>query len=200
MSVSRSRPTLDAHAVLVIGLGRFGTAVASTLAEQGWEVLAVDQSVELVQKAADVLTRPAPAASSPVAVPALTRRHRGLAVAAGAVTVVAATTSMSFAAQQALPGQALYPVKRVLEDAQVSMASGAARTDGLIDHAGTRLDVEGFVAAHGSRLRGIRNLLRATAAELGATLLVVTHDPLVAGALDEQLHLARTGAAPEDRA
>lgn len=66
MSVSRSRPTLDAHAVLVIGLGRFGTAVASTLAEQGWDVLAVDQSVELVQKAADVLTQVVQADSTDV--------------------------------------------------------------------------------------------------------------------------------------
>ena len=57
MSVKRHpHATLDAHAVLVIGLGRFGTSVATTLTEQGWDVLAVDQSVELVQKWADVLT------------------------------------------------------------------------------------------------------------------------------------------------
>lgn len=44
---------LDAHSVLVIGLGRFGLAVARTLTEQGWDVQVVDQSMELVQRSSE---------------------------------------------------------------------------------------------------------------------------------------------------
>ncbi|RNI22315.1 TrkA family potassium uptake protein [Flexivirga caeni] len=50
----------------MIGLGRFGTSVARTLTEQGWEVLAVDQSGELVQKWSDVLTHVVQADSTDV--------------------------------------------------------------------------------------------------------------------------------------
>jgi trk system potassium uptake protein len=50
---AKRRGTLDPHSVLVLGLGRFGTAVATTLTEQAWDVLAVDQSLDLVQKWSD---------------------------------------------------------------------------------------------------------------------------------------------------
>lgn len=52
MSAKR-RGTLDTHSVLVLGLGRFGSAVAATLTEQDWDVEAVDQSLELVQRWSD---------------------------------------------------------------------------------------------------------------------------------------------------
>jgi trk system potassium uptake protein len=42
--------------VLVIGLGRFGTALAETLSDLGHEVLGVDLDPELVQRAVDRLT------------------------------------------------------------------------------------------------------------------------------------------------
>jgi trk system potassium uptake protein len=42
--------------VLVIGLGRFGTALAETLSVHGHEVLGVDLDPELVQRAVDRLT------------------------------------------------------------------------------------------------------------------------------------------------
>lgn len=64
MSVKRRYGTLDGHTVLVVGLGRFGTSVASTLTEQNWDVLAVDQSMELVQKFADDYTHVMQADSS----------------------------------------------------------------------------------------------------------------------------------------
>ena len=41
---------------IVVGLGRFGTEVASRLCEQGCEVLAVDNSNELVQQISDHVT------------------------------------------------------------------------------------------------------------------------------------------------
>ena len=41
---------------LVIGMGRFGTAVAQELTELGQEVLAIDENVESVQRIADDVT------------------------------------------------------------------------------------------------------------------------------------------------
>ena len=41
---------------LVIGLGRFGSAVATTLEEQGMEVLAIDKNMELVEEHRSLLT------------------------------------------------------------------------------------------------------------------------------------------------
>ena len=41
---------------VVIGLGRFGTAIATELSDLGHEVLAVDQSEELIQGVADRVT------------------------------------------------------------------------------------------------------------------------------------------------
>jgi trk system potassium uptake protein TrkA len=51
----RSRSN-EATSVVVIGLGRFGTAVAQSLVQMGREVLAVDENPELVAKWADELT------------------------------------------------------------------------------------------------------------------------------------------------
>jgi trk system potassium uptake protein TrkA len=42
--------------VVVIGLGRFGSAVAQSLVQLGHDVLAIDESAELVQRWADRLT------------------------------------------------------------------------------------------------------------------------------------------------
>jgi trk system potassium uptake protein len=44
------------NGVLVVGLGRFGTSLATTLMELGHEVLGVDADAENVQRNADVLT------------------------------------------------------------------------------------------------------------------------------------------------
>jgi trk system potassium uptake protein TrkA len=44
------------QSIVVIGLGRFGSAVARTLTEMGHEVLGVDLADDLVQRHADVLT------------------------------------------------------------------------------------------------------------------------------------------------
>ena len=44
---------------LVIGLGRFGTAVATTLYEMGHEVVAIDQHEENVERVMNVVTHAA---------------------------------------------------------------------------------------------------------------------------------------------
>ena len=49
-------PGGEHQSVLVIGLGRFGSSVATSLVELGHEVLAVDTDPRLVQKYADKLT------------------------------------------------------------------------------------------------------------------------------------------------
>lgn len=56
-----------AESVLVIGLGRFGSALASTLVELGVEVLAIDTDADLVDEWADKLTHVAVADGTSVA-------------------------------------------------------------------------------------------------------------------------------------
>ena len=47
---------------------------------------------------------------------------------------------MSFASQSALPGDALYPVKRAIENAQTGLSSGDDKTEGILGNASARLD------------------------------------------------------------
>jgi trk system potassium uptake protein len=54
--LARKHKTNEAASVVVIGLGRFGTAVAQSLVAMGKEVLAVDENPELVERWADELT------------------------------------------------------------------------------------------------------------------------------------------------
>ena len=72
--------------------------------------------------------------------PGQRRPHRRLAIAVGAVTFVGATASMSYASQSALPGDALYPVKRAIENAQTGLSSGDDKTEGILGNASARLD------------------------------------------------------------
>ncbi|MDX2271267.1 MAG: TrkA family potassium uptake protein [Cyanobacteriota bacterium] len=46
-----------AHEFAVIGLGRFGSSLATTLMERGFHVLGIDRSREIVQRMADELTQ-----------------------------------------------------------------------------------------------------------------------------------------------
>jgi len=69
------------------------------------------------------------------------RRDRRLATVLGTAALVGATTSMAVAAQTALPGESLYPVKRALEDAQTGIArSDTAKGEALLANARGRLD------------------------------------------------------------
>jgi trk system potassium uptake protein TrkA len=51
-----SAPAAGADSVAVIGLGRFGSAVAESLVHLGHDVLGIDENMEIVQRWADVLT------------------------------------------------------------------------------------------------------------------------------------------------
>lgn len=61
-----------------------------------------------------------------------TARDRRLAAAIGGLAIVGASTSMAVAAQSALPGDMLYPLKRVIENAHTTVSLGE-------DHKGTTL-------------------------------------------------------------
>lgn len=69
------------------------------------------------------------------------RRDRRLATLLGAAALVGATTSMAVAAQTALPGESLYPVKRAIENAQTGIArDDAGKGAALLANARGRLD------------------------------------------------------------
>jgi hypothetical protein len=68
------------------------------------------------------------------------RRERRFAIAAASLVFVGGTAGMAAAAQQALPGDALYPIKRGLEQAQAGLAtSDEAKGRDLLSQADTRL-------------------------------------------------------------
>ena len=69
------------------------------------------------------------------------RRDRRFAIAAGTIALLGAGSSMAVAAQDALPGDALYPVKRVIEGAQSTLqVDEVSRGEVLLDNASGRLD------------------------------------------------------------
>ena len=78
------------------------------------------------------------------------QRDRRLAAVLGAAALVGATTSVAVAAQTALPGQSLYPVKRAIENTQTGLArDDTARGQALLANARGRLDEVRDLAASG---------------------------------------------------
>ena len=77
------------------------------------------------------------------------RRERRLVAAASAFVLIGGTTTMAAAAQSALPGDALYPIKRGLERAEVGLSmSSAGKGKDLLSQASDRLvEVEGLLGA-----------------------------------------------------
>lgn len=79
------------------------------------------------------------------------RHRRKLSVAIGTLAVLGSTTGVAMAAQSALPGESLYPIKRILESAQTSLSSDdAARASRIMDLAGDRLTETQALADSGS--------------------------------------------------
>jgi hypothetical protein len=92
------------------------------------------------QLMAEAQTALAPA--TPLALPARRRgtRERRLTAAAAVFTLVGGTAGIAVAAQDALPGEALYPIKRGIEDAQLSLQTDAdARGRTYLEQASDRL-------------------------------------------------------------
>lgn len=73
--------------------------------------------------------------------PRRSARDRRIATVLGGAALLGATTSMAVAAQSALPGDSLYPVKRVIEDARAGFGSDdTSRGERLLANATGRLD------------------------------------------------------------
>ena len=93
---------------------------------------------QLMTEAAIVLT---PTTARLTVTPRRSPRERRIAIAIGGFAVVSATTSMAMAAQTALPGDTLYPLKRALENASTTIQIDEdAKGSSLLDHATGRLD------------------------------------------------------------
>lgn len=75
-------------------------------------------------------------------------RERRLAVAASVAVLLGGSAGMAAAAQSALPGEALYPIKRGIERAEAGLSvSTAGRGEDLLRQADGRLtEVEGLIA------------------------------------------------------
>jgi hypothetical protein len=77
------------------------------------------------------------------------RRERRLVAAAASLVLVGGTASMAVAAQGALPGDALYPIKRGIEQAQAGLSSSpAGKGRDLLQQADDRLtEVQGLLGS-----------------------------------------------------
>jgi hypothetical protein len=72
--------------------------------------------------------------------PRKTTHERRVAAALAAFAIIGATTSMAVAAQSALPGDALYPLKRAIENTHTSLSVGdEAKGSTLLGNANRRL-------------------------------------------------------------
>ena len=96
------------------------------------------------------------------------RRERRLVAAASAFVLIGGTTTVAAAAQGSLPGEALYPVKRGIEQAQAQLStSKAAKGQDLLEQASHRLvEVKGLVE---DQSIGSRPQVRATLAAFSST-------------------------------
>jgi hypothetical protein len=83
--------------------------------------------------------------------PRRTARERRLAVAIGGFAIVGATASMAVASQSALPGDALYPIKRAIENAEAGFhLSDEGKGTTILANASGRLDEIDAMTSEGS--------------------------------------------------
>ena len=101
------------------------------------EQLMVAADTELLPDTGPV---PGPDAERLTLPPRRTARDRRIAAAVGAVAIIGAGTSIAVAAQSALPGEMLYPIKRLLESAETgAQLSDSGKGSSLLDNAADRL-------------------------------------------------------------
>lgn len=95
---------------------------------------------EQLMAAADTLLLPSEDTQRLTLPPRRTARDRRIAALVGGFAVVGATTSLAVAAQTALPGEMLYPLKRALENAETGIqVSDEAKGASLLASATDRL-------------------------------------------------------------
>lgn len=106
-------------------------------------------------------------------------RERRWAAAAAAFVLVGGSAGMAVAADSSLPGQALYPVKRGIEQAQAHLAiTSAGRGHALLGQADTRLaEVKGLLAAGSTDRAQVPSTLGAFTAQArqGTALLLASY-------------------------
>ncbi|GAA4722589.1 hypothetical protein GCM10023350_00910 [Nocardioides endophyticus] len=70
-----------------------------------------------------------------------TSRERRIAAVVGGLAIAGATTSVAVASQSALPGESLYPIKRIIESAHTGLSLGEQRKGSTeLANASSRLD------------------------------------------------------------
>jgi hypothetical protein len=115
----------------------FAASLRERLMAQAPEALATPASFPT----SDLAARLSVGRRTPGATPARASRERRIGVAIAAFSLVGATAASAVASQGSLPGDTLYPVKRLIEDARTSLAMGEdAKADVLLSQARTRLD------------------------------------------------------------
>ncbi len=106
------------------------------------------------------------------------RRPRRMTAAAAALVIVGGTAGVSFAAQGSLPGDALYPVKRGIEQVHESLSfSDAARGRDLLQQADTRLSEVDLMLGNGGTDQAVAQSLASftDSASSGARLLFTSY-------------------------
>jgi hypothetical protein len=128
-------PDTDRLVGLVSALRAHGTAASAPVPRPEF---AADLRERLLAEAGTVVA-PAPGLTLPSRPRG--KRERRLAVAASVAVLLGGTAGVAAAAQQALPGEALYPLKRGIENVEVRLAtSPSGRGQDLLDQATGRLD------------------------------------------------------------
>lgn len=145
-----SAPSADLEPLLdvVAQLRAEGAAVPTPRAD-----FAAELRARLMTEAATVLVAPDPATDELLTVrrsPHAPRRQRRVTAVAAALVVAGGSSTMAYAAQGALPGDSLYPVKRALEGARGSISlTDESRGALTLRHAQQRLaEVQGLVDRH----------------------------------------------------
>ena len=84
--------------------------------------------------------------------PPSSRNRRRFGTVAAALVIVGGSAGMAAAASGSLPGEALYPIKRGVEQVGTAVRVGdVSKGNALLDQAATRLDEVGALQAEGSR-------------------------------------------------
>jgi hypothetical protein len=138
--------------------GRATTAVAERYSALAATAQVLRGHTEVLPRAAFVVdlrerlmlaaeTEMVPAAPVVRRLPSKSHRNRRLGTIAASLVIVGGTAGMAAAASGSLPGQALYPVKRGVEQVRIATHFGeASKGTALLDQAGTRLDeVQGLL-------------------------------------------------------
>jgi hypothetical protein len=133
-----SRPELAELAGVLTALRGFEAPVPRAEFSTGLRTLLMAEAATALSPAAADLVLPARPRG---------KRERRLVAAASAVVFIGGTASMAAAAQSALPGEALYPIKRGMEQAQAGLStSTAGKGRDLLSQANDRLvEVQGLL-------------------------------------------------------